>query len=395
MNDQLSQLQLGDLVMFVRNDLPILNRLCRDGSFSLSEWLGRTRVVVSGAESTVHLVDQEGQLLLHQMLGFILASAERHAQANGHEPGWVLRELPGLERSLILASAQQRAPVLTPELYWERNDARPYLSFTREPHELFFISAVRTQVTLRAVANWQLRALLGGGWSPTSAEGAHLLWVAVAAMKEAHGQYFDFRRGPQGTPLMTPAQFNEMRLWLASTIIGGKPLAGANAAYIAEMVVTDFLLGTADAEYDDYVRGFEMYQSPTERQLVAADRARTSMVLLLADSLGLGPAELDRASVEEVANRMRMAPVALCLSFRAFKSLMEEFIACSGTHVGLIHIYLEKYAREIPSDRLAQMPVKPTHGTGGHSHEHTRRLHGMRRGAPRIRKLLMALKEVV
>lgn len=385
--------KIHNVVQFVASDLPALNTACRDGKLAFHRWIRQVRQVVIDIADTVHRLDPVERLTLLQALGLIVASGERHAQALRHEPGWIVHLLPGVEPALVSAAAGERVPVLTAELYWERNAGWPPLSFTGEGHELFFISAVRTQAELRAAANRQIRALLSRDWTPTTAEGARMLRAAAAAMKESHGQYLDFRRGPQGEPLMTPAQFNEMRVWLAGTRIAGRSYAGANAAYIADMVVTDYLLGTADDDYDTYVRGFAQYQSPHGRECVAKDRERRPLVLVLAESLGMNAADLDRATVPELTERVRLAPAALGWSLTAFKSLVDEFIGASGAHVGLVHVYLEKYGETMSQEEVDRMPVKPTHGTGGNSHAHTRQVHDMRRRAPRIRKLLAALKE--
>lgn len=385
--------KVQDIIRFVASDLPRLNTACRDGALALHEWVRQVRQAVVDIDDAVPGLDPDERLTLLQALGFIVASGERHAQALRHEPGWIVRLLPGVEPALAAAAASERVPVLTAELYWERNTGWPPLTFTGEDHELFFISAVRTQVELRAAANRQIRALLSQNWTPSTAEGARMLRAAAAAMKESHGQYLDFRRGPQGEPLMTPAQFNEMRVWLAGTRIAGRGYAGANAAYIADMVVTDYLLGTADGDYDTYVRGFAQYQSPQGRECVATDRERRPLVLVLAESLGMSAADVDRATVPQVAERVRLAPAALGWSLAAFKSLVDEFIGASGAHVGLVHVYLEKYRETMSQEEVDRMPVKPTHGTGGNSHDHTRHVHDMRRKAPRIRKLLAALKE--
>jgi hypothetical protein len=219
-----------------------------------------------------------------------------------------------------------------------------------------------------------------------------MLRAAAAAMREAHGQYLDFRHGPEGPPLMTPRQFNEMRAWLAPTVIRGETLAGPKAAYIPEMVVTDFLLGTASADYEEYVRCFDRYQSPGGRDLISRDRNRASLVALLAAALGFSMREFDEASATAVAERVRSAPSAFTWTLEAFKDLTEEFIGSSGAHVGLVHVYLEKYGSGIPAEDIERMPVKPAHAAGCHPHGHTRQIHDMRRKSVRLRKIVGALK---
>src|SRR5262249_31944974 len=146
---------LASLISFVANTLPRLNTACRDAVITLDDWMRTVHPVVAGTDMTAVGLGGEDQLLLLQVLGFVVGSGERHAQFAGHEPGWVVRKFPGLAHALVTACAGCRVPALTAELYWERNGGPRPLSFTDEPHELFFISAVRTQVALRAAANRQ------------------------------------------------------------------------------------------------------------------------------------------------------------------------------------------------------------------------------------------------
>jgi Domain of unknown function (DUF1864) len=393
MKQQVTADKLSRVTTFVRLQLPDANVACRDGALTLPTWVRLVHPVIADTQSVVDELGRAERLGFLQHLSLILASGERLAQGHGHAPGWIVQQLPGLAEALVAASAGERVPALTAELYWERNTTHPPLSFTGEPHESFFISAVRTQIALRAMVNQQLRVLVDGDWNPATPEGARMLRAAAAAMEEAHGQYLDFRHGPDGAPLMTPLQFNEMRMWLAPTVIAGQTLAGANAAYIPEMVVTDFLLGTASADYDEYVRSFDQYESPEGRALIARDRNRTSLITILARSLGFSGEEFDQASATQVADRVRSAPTAFSWTLTAFKHLIGEFIGSSGAHVGLVHAYLEKYAADLSPEQLAAMPVKPTQGTGGHSHGHTREIHDMRRQATPFRKFITALKE--
>jgi hypothetical protein len=388
-----AELLLRRISGFAESTLPALNVACRDGGMLLEEWLERVDNVLEGLES-VGAPELKAQASnVQRDIGLIVASAERHAQALGRVPGWVVGRLPGAEQALLTAAGEERVPVLTGEQYWETNAEEPARSFTGESHELFFISAVRTQLALRAVVNTQLRNLLDGGWSPATAEGSHLLRAAAAAMREAHLQYQDFRRGPDGRPLMTPKQFNEMRAWLVSTVIGGRQYSGANAAYLGEMVVTDFLLGTASEAYVTYVESFSEYQSPRARRQVAEDRRRTSLMSVLARELGLASDAFDQVLPADLVARIRLAPPSLRQSLWAFKDLMSEYVNSSGAHIGLIHVYLEKYESSLDEETLAAMPVRPSYGTGGHSHGHTRQLHDMRRSSPAIRKLLAAISE--
>src|SRR5712691_6436936 len=123
---------LLEVLTLVRQQLPPVNVACRDGVLPLSGWVEHVRPPLTGIESVASGLNPEGRLLLLQHLSFVLASGERHAQARGHAPGWIVQQLPGLQEALVSAASGDRVPALTSELYWEANSTHPPLSFTGE-----------------------------------------------------------------------------------------------------------------------------------------------------------------------------------------------------------------------------------------------------------------------
>jgi hypothetical protein len=365
---------LAEVASFVRDDLAALNRSCRGTPAGLNDWLAAVRPILHGVDITAdHLGPDQGLVLL-QMLGFLVASGERHAQNAGQEPGWVIRQFEGLDRALVVAAQGGRAPALTAELYFKLNDGRNPVAFTDEPHELLFISAVRTQVELRATVNRQLRSVLDD-WRVDTAEGARMLRIATAAMRESRGEFIDLRRGVADSPAMTPECFGEIWAWLTPTVVCGQRLSGPDTGQLADMVATDVLVGTADEQYATYARENGPYQSPEGRYMIAEDLRRPSLVLTLADALGLDPVALDRASCAEVAQRVRRAPQALVMSLDAFTTLVDHHVGASGAHLGLVNTLMPAGERS----RRRQ--------------EQTYRLHTMRRKASRVRKLVNAFRQ--
>jgi hypothetical protein len=180
---------LDNLNSFVSRGLPSLNTSCRDHSIRLETWLRAVSPELRDVAQTVQQLSSEEPLDILQLLGLILHSGERHAQFAGHSPGWVVQQLAGFEQAMVMAAENERVPALTAELYWERNTGPTPLTFTGERHERFFISAVRTQVALRSTVNNHLRQLVSGEWHPDTSAGARLMYTAVTAMAEAHGQY--------------------------------------------------------------------------------------------------------------------------------------------------------------------------------------------------------------
>jgi hypothetical protein len=371
---------LTDVWSFVRRELAGLNLSCRGVAARLPEWVARVGEVLRHVGETARRLEPGRAQELLRPLGLIVASGERHAQFAGHEPGWIVRQFDGLDRAMLAAAGQGRPPVLTAELYWQPADPAEHLTFTAEPHERRFHAAVRVQVALRATVNHHLRTL-DGGWPLDSVEGARLVRVAAAVTRESRCQYMEMRRGDAHAAAMTAAEYDDLRAWLAPTVLRGQRFDGPDPDHLADLMVTDILIGTVDEDYPVRARTLGRYQSSEARAAVAADLRRRPLVLSLAEALGYGEAEFDRAAGAELADRVDRAARPLRLSLLAFAALVDHHVGASGARLGLLGGW-----RGQP-----RQPVRPSRQTD--AGDDALVLHQMRCRARRVTKLIAAIRQ--
>lgn len=379
---------------FMMIKLPRLNCACRDGEISLNAWIDELTPIVKLVTAVAGEVTPTSKEYLLRGGGMIVLSAERHAQPKGFQPGEILLLLPGLANMLSYLAGAHRRPALTHVGYWLTNLPPLQLTFTDSSHEKFFISAVQSQTTMRRSAHHLLMPICAGAIHPATSVAARMVNAAAAILEQSQLQYRDFHHGPDGNPGQTAAEFNEMRAWLLKTSIGGKIYGGPNAAYIPEMAATDFILGTTDAHYEEYIHGFFPELDADERNLLMTYAEQPSIIDALSTAMGYSDAKLmSIASMNEVAARLGASPNLLTTAMAA-KALYKAFCGGSGAHVGLINTHLVKYSESITPKQRAALPVDPGEGVGGHGHAHTRRLHDTRRTNPSWKNLTGALGKI-
>ena len=380
---------------FMTSDFPRLNSSCRDGGHSLSDWIASTGPIVREMSSLVsrQLAPEDAELLVRGG-GMMVLASERLAQPKGHEPGEILRQLPGLTDMLIHLTAPYGRPALTHKGYWLNNLPPQQLTFTNSTYEKFFIGAVQAQAAMRRAVNDSLALICTDAVQADTSIAARLVQSAAEVLEQSQLQYRDFHRGHDGLPGQTPAEFNEMRVWLTKTCIGGVTYGGPNAAYIPEMVATDFVMGTADDHYVEYVTGFFGEFDEKERRLLESHIERPSIIEMISRSLGyVDASSMALAPVIQVAGRLAESPNLLATA-TAGRSLFKMFCGGSGAHVGLINTHLIKHGESMTPGERAALPVDPGKGVGGHEHDHTWRLHNMRRTNPAWRNLAGAINRI-
>lgn len=366
-------------VRFMTVDFPTLNCACRDGELSLGEWLAAAAPVVREASAVAHQVTLDGAELLLRGGGMLVLASERLAQPTGLPPGAILQHLPGLSEMLVVLAAPDARPALTHKGYWLRNLPPLQFTFTNSSYERFFIEAVQSQTTMRQSVHDLLLPIRTGAVRPDSSIASRMVTSATAILEQGQLQYRDFHRGPDGEPGQTPAEFNEMRVWLSKTEVGGTVYGGPNAAYIVQMAGTDFDLGTDDEHYRQYVQGFFAELDAEERRFLQRCVETPSLLGVLSTALGYaGTHAMSAAATDEVVSRLSASPNLLATATAA-KGLYKAFCGGSGAHVGLINTHLVKHGLAMTPEERALLPVDPGEGVGGHGHDHTRHLHDTRR----------------
>ncbi len=377
---------------FMMNDFPLLNCACRDGLVSLDAWLSAVTPIVDAAASIAATAGDGDADLLRRGCGMVVLAAERLAQPLGFPPGAVLTRLPGLANILVGLAGPDGRPALSHKGYWLTNLPPLRFTFTGSAYERFFMTAVVSQTNMRQAVHGLLTPVCTGDVPAKSSVASRLLLAAAAVLDQAQQQYRDFNHGPDDLPGQTPAQFNEMRVWLPKTRIAGKIYGGPNAAYIVDMAGTDFLLGTADEAYERYVCGFVPELDSDERDLLHTYTTTPSVIDALSAAAGYSDAAaMSAAPTGEVASRLGSSHNLLAAG-EAARALYRSFCGGSGAHVGLINTHLVRYAAGLTAAQRSALPVDPGTGVGGHSHEQTRHLHDSRRNNPAWKNFISALK---
>ncbi|WP_343869882.1 hypothetical protein [Dactylosporangium roseum] len=374
-------------------DFPLLNCACRDGRIALGVWLSTVTPIVDAVASIAGTVGPDDADLLRRGCGMVVLAAERLAQPLGFPPGAILTRLPKLDKVLVGLADPGGRPALSHKGYWLTNVPPVQFTFTGSAYERFFMTAVVSQTIMRQAVHGLLAPVCAGDVrTGGSSVASRLLLAAAAVLDQAQQQFRDFNRGPDGLPGQTPAQFNEMRVWLPKTRIAGKLYGGPNAAYIVDMAGTDFLLGTADEHYERYVQGFVPELDGDERRLLHTYMTTPSVIDALSAAAGYSDAAtMSVAPTDEVASRLRSSRNLLAAG-EAARALYRSFCGGSGAHVGLINTHLTQYGAGLTPAERSALPVDPGTGVGGHGHEHTRRLHDTRRTNAAWKNFLVALK---
>jgi hypothetical protein len=381
-------------VHFMMADFPRLNCACRDGELSLNDWIAAVAPVARELAPIVgHVTPQDAELLIRGG-GMIVLAGERLAQPRGLVPGEILFQLPGLTDMLILLYDRDGRPALTHKGYWLDNLPPRQITFTDSSHERFFIAAVQAQTAMRQTVNNLLMLICTRAVGINISIASRVVQGAADVMEQAQLQYRDFHHGPGGEPGQTPTEFNEMRVWLTKTRIGGVTYGGPNAAYIPEMAATDFVIGTADNHYAEYVAGFLGELDAEERGLLESYINQPSLIEVISHYLGFaGASTMSLAPMNEVAGRLAESPNLLATATAA-RNLYKAFCGGSGAHVGLINTHLTKYGASLTPEERAALPVDPGKGVGGHGHDHTRSLHDTRRTNPAWKNLTGAISRI-
>ena len=325
-----------------------------------------------------------------EVLGFIALSIERHTQAAGSAPGGGLARIPSLEDALALAGmAAELPPTLGYTGYWLDNGGAAPLTFTGDPQERFFRNMVVAVNDAHSRAVNLLRPVASGELPVVSDDAVWRLTAAAEAEERVHECYRRFRPiGPTAREHFSVAYFRDvMRTFLVMVPIHGVTLHGPNAANIAAQASLDYVVGIVEPFYRRHVEERMRYMSPEERAQVAADMRNPSVLDRLLDVLRLTPADVRNLPIGDLTRRVRDTPGARD-ALAAFSSLKHAAGRASGAHFGLIVHYLQRGTGCADTN----VPVAPSHGTGGRSHGETQEVMRMRQREPVSTTLVSTLK---
>jgi hypothetical protein len=135
-------------------------------------------------------------------------------------------------------------------------------------------------------------------------------------------------------------------------------------------------------------------QDPNEHLATTTDMNGSSVADMIGRSMGYDNADaLASAPLQHLAQKLLGSP-GMQATCSAALALHTAFCGGTGAHFGLISSHLIKYGATLTDTERATLPVDPGEGVGGHGHEATRRLIGMRRTAPAYVSIKKAMKSI-
>jgi Domain of unknown function (DUF1864) len=371
--------------------LPHWNNRLLGGTASVHDFAGdlrgRLKPVLEVALLDLARTERERAREALTLLAFCACSIERATQTAGDEPGEGVKLVPGLADAMTaLAVSAEMPPNLSVAGYWTANRRARWLSFTGDPQERFFRDMVGAICAEHAIAVEYLEILRHVRL--TSSLARDLLRAAAETQRKVKRSYARFRNTGEREMEMTIDFFkNVMRTFLVAFPVNGVVWQSANAANVVEQALLDFAIGIVDDEYVKHVHERMRYMTPEERQALLGAMRSPSLLDRILDEIALTPQDVVAAPVDALAARLRANP-ELCRTLEAFRDFKETAAAASGAHFGLIVEYLVR-SEDGSGGRRA---VDPGHGTGGRTHDETKRVQEMRAKHPVAHKICLAAR---
>ena len=346
---------------FLVTRLPVLNEAVLARRLSLSAFVDWVRPEAEKIVADSHRVLTRAQARdLLQELAMIVASAERHYQSNGEEPGFAV-QLLGVDNALMrLGAIADHPPRDSAYSYWTWHPMT--LAFTRDSREKLFASIVNSTVQQMDVVAGRMRSVsmittqLSDPEVVLHAHGTAEILALVARSLNPLA-----RKAPDGSDLFSAKYFaTEFRTWLAPWVVGNRKWDGPSAANFAAFFETDLRLAPASRFYSDYVqRRLETLPGEERRRVSQAFSEPTLEDRVLVE-LGQTRASLETMSDETVADiviEKRVAPFLTAVA-RGSDALQRW----TKIHLALVH---KSLAEPAVAGGVSDLTVAMSKGTGG------------------------------
>lgn len=341
-------------------------------------------------------ITPEQAFALVQIADFPIGSIERHAQRAGEDPGNAKNTVPDIDIALVMLAraAGLPAPRGGVATYWLKNDAHEPLLFTGMTGEAAFTRAVININRLQAYGYALLHPICVGALLVTSPDGLARMHDAASnavAVREALLELW--RKNDDGDRLLSVEVFTcLLRTYLTPYPVGGVMYGGPNAANIPGQMQHDLAVGVLAPFYRERIIAERLvYLDAKDCADVVAALSHPSVLDRVLETLMLTKTEVTTYSKEMLAARLETRAEAIP-AIRAFIELARWCGRTWGTHLSQINTYLKRADREVPEARLRDLPVAPSEGTGGHTHDQTERLMRMRHDDAIVRALDQALQ---
>lgn len=386
----------------IRTQLPAMNaaidRAGSDPAALVEAWTPWVSEAAAVAVGDLDAVTRGDARRLVQILDFPVGSIERHAQRAGELAGVAKSALRDIDVTLLAFARRGELPAPRGGVstYWLENNEHDPLLFTGEDGEARFTRAVIGIERRQAAGYALLRDICVGDVDVTSPEGVERLAAAAENAAGVREVFLDlWRKGADGTRNLTVEVFTcKLRTYLTAYPVGGVHYGGPNAANIPGQIQHDLAVGTLQPFYREQLVAERLVHLDADAcARVIGALAHPSVLARLLDALGLTALEVTSYSTDMLAARLADRAGA-CAALRGFIALARACGSTWGTHQSQINTYLKKAAREVPAERLRDLPVPPSTGTGGHSHDQTERLMRMRHNHPVVDALRDAIQRV-
>jgi hypothetical protein len=328
-------------------------------------------------------IDQAQARQLIQLLGMVAGAIERHSQGTA-KPGYGISLIPYLTEMLVkLAPIAQHPPVGTAYTVWIWNELENPLTYTCDPQEVCFHRVTQTTFKHHQQSCNALRSLCLCTVPLASPDAAELIQHAADNTEVTLADYRHLQQE------MTPEFFMSLfRVNYPSFPLAGIEWGGVNAANLAPQMQLDFLIGTTNEQYskETVSRRFR-YLPEEEEEALKADMGLPSLTKHLVSRLGMTESNIQQIDGQSLTKQIVELPSNLWATYGAYKNLFKNTARLTGFHMGLIHSHLIEAAKKLTPDELNRMAVRPTHGTGGQSHDGTWAIARMRTDHPVAKKL--------
>jgi len=322
-----------------------------------------------------------------QYFGFAISSMERHAQDRGFPAGHHLASINGAE-SLLLALGEQTGYPPRDTLYtFATMNRKNMITFSGDAQEELFIDVLNQSGDLVKLAGDLIRPVTRGQMQIDDDQSVGLLMRAERALEGARKQFLrymevvDVETGRFA--LSIPFFRDVLRQFTCDWVLGGEAWTGASAADAVEFKKLDYLIGTVDDHFRQYVFDRMKYLPPHQKVEMVDDMQHPSLLDVVMKSLGLFRQELVALSEAELIERLRGLSER-CLEFvKQYVKLAGMNGRLSATHWSLMANYLMK-----PTEAGMGTGLKERdRGTAHITFEEIVAIRDMRRLNPYVKKL--------
>lgn len=399
---------VSSFTAFVRKELPLLNEQVaarQSCPHQLANLISRAMTPEIIRTATNPNLSAEQAMALLIPFGFCVSSVARHLSDFGIKRSPFELLPAGVEEILLNLSRLTGLPPRDSHYTtWLNNDLVAPYTFDTNRGWKFFHEAVCLTDQQNRFAISALEVICNGYVDIASEDAYEYLTTAFLCVKRIYDFQATFTKRMETNKSefanMSPEYFmNQFRTYFLGYKVGTEEWGGTNAANVASCVAIDLRMGLKDEQYLQTIKQRYRYYSTSDCTWMDKQLAMPTIMDKFAEALGISSESLRQltdAEVEQLGEVPTISP-ALRKSFGAFAELVKVSGRLTRLHFGLIDTYLVKqFAKQQAECPLgygsSNLAVSPLQGTGGASHEDTKRIRDMRLNHPLFERLAYVLR---